>query len=309
MIEPDTRVWWNGKMAAAADVRIGILTHTLHYGVGVFEGIRAYAQADGGSAVFRLDDHIARMLGGARILRIELPFDAAMLTRACIETLRANQMREAYLRPIVFLGQGRMGIHAPGNPVNVAVTAWKWGAYLGEEALRSGVRAKVSSFTRTGVNTCMVRAKVPGQYVTSVLAKSEVAGLGYDEAILLDKDGYCAEGSGENLFLVRRGVLVTPPLSSPILDGITRDTVLTLAGELGIDVCFERFTRDELYVADEAFFTGTAAEITPIRSVDDRPIGAGKPGPVTRKLQDAFRAVVRGEGPRHAEWRTPYGVG
>jgi branched-chain amino acid aminotransferase len=292
----------------AADVRLGVLTHTLHYGVGVFEGIRAYRQADGSSAVFRLDDHIARMLGGARILRLELPWDAAQLARACVDALIANRMREAYVRPIAFLGQGRMGIHAPGNPVHVAVTVWQWGAYLGDEALRRGVRARVSSFTRTGVNTCMVRAKVPGQYVTSVLAKSEVAGLGYDEAILLDKDGYCAEGSGENLFLVRRGTLVTPPLSSPILAGITRETVLALAGELGIDVREERFTRDELYLADEAFFTGTAAEVTPIREVDDRIIGAGAPGPLTRALQDAFAKVVRGEERRHAQWRTPYAV-
>lgn len=192
--------------------------------------------------------------------------------------------------------------------MHVAVTAWEWGAYLGEEALAWGVRAKISSFTRTGVNTCMVRAKVPGQYVTSVFAKSEVAGLGYDEAILLDQEGYCAEGSGENLFLVRRGTLVTPPLSSPILDGITRDSVLTLAGELGIEARHERFTRDELYLADEAFFTGTAAEISPIREVDDRIIGAGKPGPVTLELQQAFRRAVRGEEDRHAAWRTHYKV-
>ncbi len=295
-------------MVPAADARVGLLTHTLHYGVGVFEGIRAYRQADGGSAVFRLRDHIERMLGGARIMRIKLPYDAEQLMRACVETLVANKMREAYLRPIAFLGEGRMGIHAPGNPVHVAVTAWEWGSYLGEQAVRQGIRAKVSSFVRTGVNTNMVRAKVPGQYVTSVLAKSEVAGMGYDEAILLDKDGYCAEGSGENLYLVRKGQLVTPPLSSPILAGITRDSVLALARELSVDVREDRFTRDELYLADEAFFTGTAAEITPIREVDDRTIGEGKPGPVTRRLQEKFFKVLRGEETARAAWRTAYRI-
>jgi len=307
-IASDSRIWWNGSIVPSSDVRLGVLTHSLHYGFGLFEGIRAYRQADGSSAVFRLQDHIERLLGGAQILNIALPFSKESLCSGCVDTLSANGLAEGYIRPLAFVGEGKMGIYTPDNPIHVSISAWEWGAYLGAEALAKGVRTRISSFTRTAVNTNMVRAKVTGQYVTSILAKSEAAAGGYDEGILLDKDGYCAEGSGENLFMVRGGVLFTPPLSSPILAGITRDSVIRLAAELSVEVCEQRITRDDLYLADEAFFTGTAAEITPIREVDDRRVGAGERGPITERLQKVFFAVLRGETDRHPEWRTPYRV-
>ena len=304
----DAKVWWNGSIVPASDVRLGVLTHTLHYGYGLFEGIRAYEQTAGGSAVFRLEEHIDRMFDGARILNLAIPFEPAQLRDACIETLRVNNLAAGYVRPVTFVGEGKMGIYAPSNPVHVAVAAWEWGAYLGDDALKKGIRATISSFTRTSVNTNMVRAKVTGQYITSILAKSEAVANGYDEGILLDNDGYCAEGSGENLFMVRKGALVTPPLSSPILAGITRDSILELARDLSVPVVEDRFTRDDLYLADEAFFSGTAAEVTPIREVDGRQIGAGVPGPITVKLQKEFFAVLRGESERHPEWRAGYRV-
>ncbi len=311
IIGHDARVWSNGNLVPASDVRLGILTHTLHYGYGLFEGIRAYKQADGTSAVFRLGDHVDRLLDGARILHMAVPFSRQELCAACVDVLVANGLTAGYVRPLVYVAEGKMGLYAPDNAVHVAVSAWEWGTYLGEEALERGVRAKVSSFTRTIVNTSMVRAKVTGQYVTSILAKGEVSADGYDEAILLDNEGYCAEGSGENLFMVRDGVLVTPPLSSPILAGITRDSVLQIARDLSIPVAEERFTRDDLYLAEEAFFTGTAAEVTPIREVDCRVIGTGERGPVTAILQRHFFAALKGEGQEgasHADWRTVYRV-
>ena len=290
----------------AGDVRIGVLTHTLHYGYALFEGFRAYRQADGTAAVFRLGEHIDRMFQGAKILNIELPFSAEELRQASVDTLAANGLAEGYVRPLAFIGEGKMGIYAPENPVYVSIAVWEWGAYLGEDALRLGVRACVSSYTRTQVNTNMVRAKISGQYVTSILAKGEAAANGSDEGILLDKDGYCAEGSGENLFIVQDGVLVTPPLSSPILAGVTRDSVLALARDLSIPTREERFARDDLYLADEAFFTGTAAEVSPIREVDGRPVGAGERGPITTRIQDEFFKTLRGEENRRPEWRTVY---
>jgi branched-chain amino acid aminotransferase len=306
ILSPEARVWWNGNMVPNREVCFGVSTHSLHYGFGLFEGIRAYRQANGKSAVFRLHAHIDRLMGGAHILDIALPFGAEQLRSACIETMRANHLPEGYIRPLVTIGAGRMGIYAPDNEVHVTVSAWEWGTYLGEAALEKGVRARISSYTRTAVNTNMVRAKVTGQYVTSILAKHEAIGAGFDEGILLDKDGYCAEGTGENLFLVRNGTLVTPPLSSPILAGVTRDSVLQLAREMAIPVVEERCTRDELYIADEAFFTGTAAEITPIREVDGRRIGTVTPGPVTKKLQSEFFDILRGKSSRHPEWRSVY---
>lgn len=305
---PDARVWLDGELLAVGDAQLGLLTHTMHYGFGLFEGIRAYQQRDGSSAVFRLREHVERMFDGAKILHLAIPFTVQQVMDACVETLVANGLQEAYLRPLTFVGEGKMGIYAPDNPVRVGVAAWEWGAYLGEEGLEKGIACRVSSFTRTHVNTNMVRAKVTGGYVTSIMAKSEAARDGYDEGILLDQDGYCAEGSGENLFIVRDGTLVTPPLSSPILAGITRDAVMTLAAEHGIPVEQSRFSRDDLYLADEAFFTGTAAEVTPIRAVDGRDIGSGARGPVTEQLQSAYFAALRGEEDRHADWRTVYRV-
>ena len=285
-----------------------ILTHTLHYGVGAFEGIRAYKRPDGKGAIFRLAEHIDRLFASCHICMMDVPYTREQLAAACVETMRANKMSEAYLRPLVFLGDGELGLGSMGNPVRVAVAVYEWGAYLGEEGLRRGIRAKVSSFTRGALNSTMSKGKICGQYVNSVLAKREAIKGGYSEAILLDGTGLVAEASGENIFLVRRGKLKTPPLSSAILEGITRDTVITLARELGLVVEEAPFARDEMYLADEVFFTGTAAELTPVREIDDRQIGAGECGPVTRKLQDAFFEAVKGragkEKPSHPEWLT-----
>ncbi len=299
------KIWIDGKLVAFDDAKVHVLTHALHYGIGVFEGIRAYRTADGRSAVFRLREHLQRLYDSAHILMMEVPRPLEELERACLEVLKANRLPEGYLRPLAFFGAGAMGVGAV-NPVQLMVAAWPWAAYLGDEGLKKGIRAKVSSFTRMHVNVQMVRAKVSGQYVNSFLANREAALAGYDEAILLDTDGYVAEGSGENIFIVKNGVLQTPPLSSPVLAGITRDTVLRLAKDLSIPVREEKFTRDTMYLADELFMTGTAAEVTPVREVDNRRIGRGEPGPVTRKLQDAFFRVVKGEDPKYREWLTTY---
>jgi branched-chain amino acid aminotransferase len=300
--------WLDGHLVPEEATRVGLLTHTLHYGYGVFEGIRAYAQVDAGSAVFRLEEHIERLLESAMILGLEVPYDQQRLVRACIETLVANNLAEAYIRPIVFIGEGRMGIAALDNPIRVGIAVYPWGPYLGADALEKGIRTRVSSYTRMHSNALMVRAKVIGQYVNSILAKAEAKRDGYDEAIMLDRNGLCAEATGENLFRLRRGVLYTPPLSSPILAGVTRDSVLELAREMSIPIKEEAFTRDDLYVSEEAFLTGTAAEITPIREVDGRRIGEGRPGPVTRRIQAAYFAAVRGQDDAHSAWRTQYGT-
>jgi branched-chain amino acid aminotransferase len=304
MIKAD-RIWLDGKLVAFEDAKVHVLTHALHYGIGVFEGIRAYEQAGGGSAVFRLREHIQRLFDSARIMLMELPFSPGDVERACVEVLKANHLKAGYIRPLAFFGTGSMGVGAP-NPVQVLVAAWPWGAYLSEEGMAKGIRAKVSSVARLHVGGQMVRAKVSGQYVNSFLATREAALAGYDEAILLDAEGYVAEGSGENVFIVKSGVLQTPPLSSPVLDGITRNAVLRLAADLGIPVKEEKFTRDTAYLADELFLTGTAAEVTPVRELDNRRIGKGEPGPVTKRISEAFFKAVRGEDPKHREWLTPY---
>jgi branched-chain amino acid aminotransferase len=307
-LKPVDKIWLDGSLVPFSQAQVHVLTHTLHYGVGAFEGIRAYKRADGKGAIFRLDDHIARLFGSCHICSMDVPYTRAELAAACVETMRANKMSEAYVRPLVFLGDGELGLGSMGNAVRVAVAVYEWGAYLGEEGLRRGIRAKVSSFTRGALNSTMSKGKICGQYVNSVLAKREAIKSGYSEAILLDGNGLVAEASGENLFIVRRGKLKTPPLSSAILEGITRDTVITLARELGIVVEEATFARDEMYLADEVFCTGTAAELTPVREIDDRQIGAGECGPVTRKLQDAFFEAVKGraglEKPTHPEWLT-----
>jgi branched-chain amino acid aminotransferase len=299
------KIWLDGKLVAFDDAKVHVLTHALHYGIGVFEGIRAYKGADGRSAVFRLREHVQRLYDSAHIMLMEIPFSPDELERACVETLKANRLDAGYIRPLAFFGTGSMGVGA-SNPVQVMVAAWTWGAYLSEEGLKKGIRAKVSSFTRMNVHGQVVRAKVSGQYVNSFLATREASLAGYEEAILLDNEGYVAEGSGENIFIVKNGVLQTPPLSSPVLNGITRDSVLRLARDLGIPVKEEKFTRDTMYLADELFMTGTAAEVTPVREVDNRRIGKGEPGPVTKKLQDGFFKAVRGEEPRYREWLTAY---
>ncbi len=301
MVQKGRKIWFDGKFAAWEEAQVHVLSHTLHYGVGVFEGIRCYKTEDGKSAVFRLKEHVDRLFDSAHIVLLEIPFSREEICAAIRKTLRANELTEGYIRPIVFLGAGEMGLFVRTNPVHVAIAVWPWGAYLGEKALRKGIRAKVSSFNRHHVNAAMSKGKVNGYYVNSVLAKWEVVKGGYDEAVLLDTEGYVAEGSGENIFMVRNGTLQTPPLTS-VLPGITRDAVITIAQRLDIPVKEARFTRDELYIADEMFFTGTAAEITPVRELDDRKIGAGKPGPVTRQIQAAFFDIIRGKIPLFHHW-------
>jgi branched-chain amino acid aminotransferase len=307
-LKPVEKVWLDGNLVPFTQANVHVLTHTLHYGVGAFEGIRAYKRPDGSGAIFRLAEHIDRLFDSCHICMMDVPFTREQIMQACVETMRANKMAEAYLRPLVFLGDGELGLGSTGNPVRVAVAVYEWGAYLGEEGLRKGIRAKISSFTRGGLNSTMSKGKICGQYVNSVLAKREALKAGYSEAILLDDRGLVAEASGENIFVIKKGRIKTPPLSSAILAGITRDTVITLAREHGIAVEEATFARDELYLADEVFFTGTAAELTPVREIDDRTIGAGEAGPVTRKLQDAFFAAVKGkpgqEKPSHPEWLT-----
>ncbi len=305
MIEKLETIWMDGEFVPWDEARLPVLTHSFHYGLAAFEGIRAYRRADGKTSIFRLDAHLDRLFDTCRLCLIEPRLDRAQLAAVHGELLRRNRMEEAYLRPVIYLGDGALGIYAPNNPVRAFVAAWKWGAYLGQDALTGGIRAKISSWQRHHINVSLPKGKINGQYTNSVLAKREAKLAGYDEAVLLDTQGYVSEGSGENIFIVRKNTLVTPPLSSSILAGITRDTVLTLAREEGIEVREERITRDELYLADEAFFTGTAAEVTPIREVDNRPLGAGKPGPITTRLQKLYFEIVRGAEPRHPEWHTP----
>lgn len=303
MVEKAKKIWLDGKLVAWDEANVHILTHSLHYGLGVFEGIRCYECEDGRSAVFRLPEHIERFFDSAHSMLMKIPYNQEDVTRAILETLRANEQKAAYIRPIAFIGDGAMGLHPQNNPIRVSIITWPWGAYLGEEGLTKGIRAKISSYTRHHPNILMTKTKSCGNYVNSILAKLEVTKDGYDEAIMLDPDGYVGEGTGENIFVVRKGLLKTPPITS-ILPGITRDCVITIARNLGFAVREDRLSRDELYVAEEAFFTGTAAEITPIREVDRRTIGEGRPGPLTRKLQDTFFEVVRGNKPEYSHWLT-----
>jgi branched-chain amino acid aminotransferase len=302
MLQATEKIWMNGKLIPWNDAKVHVLTHSLHYSTGVFEGIRCY-KAGPGSAVFRLKEHVDRLFASAHICQLDIPFTREQVSEAVLETIRVNKIEACYIRPIVYLGYGAMGIFPKENPVDLAIAVWPWGSYLGEEGLKNGIRVKVSSFIRPHVNSTMVRSKTTANYANSLLAKREALKDGYDEAMLLDTDGYVAEGSGENVFIVRNGLIKTPPLTS-ILEGITRDTIIQLAAERGMRLVEERFTRDELYIADEAFFSGTAAEITPIREVDNRRIGAGKPGPITKELQSAFFDIVYGKDGRHADWLT-----
>lgn len=301
MVPKTKKIWLDGKFVDWDAAQVHVLSHTLHYGVGVFEGIRCYQTEDGGSAIFRLREHVDRLFASAHIVFLKIPFSRDKICQAIRKTLTTNGLTEGYIRPIVFIGEGEMGLFVKTNPIRVAVAAWSWGAYLGEEGIRKGIRAKVSSFCRHHVNSAMTKGKINGYYVNSVLAKWEVVKAGYDEAVLLDTEGYVAEASGENIFIVRNGILQTSTLTS-ILPGITRDSVLNIARKLDIPVKEARFTRDEMYIADEMFFTGTAAEITPVREVDDRRVGTGKPGPVTKQIQEAFFDIVRGKNALFAHW-------
>ena len=293
----------DGKFVSWSEANVHILTHSLHYGLAAFEGIRCYKGRQG-SAVFRLQEHVDRLFESAHIAMMAIPYDKKQVAEAIIETVRVNKLESCYIRPLVYIGYGMMGVHPGDNPIRLAIAAWRWGAYLGDEALTHGMRACVSSFTRHHVNVSMTRGKISGYYVNSILAKREAKANGYDEAILLDPDGYVAEGTGENVFIVRRGRLITTPLTS-ILEGITRNSLMELARERNLPVVEERFTRDAMYVAEEAFVTGTAAEVTPIREIDGRRIGTGKPGPITTALQQAFFSIVHGEDSAHSGWLTP----
>ncbi len=303
MVEKAKRIWMDGMFVNWDEANVHILTHTLHYGLGVFEGIRCYECEDGRSAVFRLPEHVERFFASAHCVLMNIPYSQEEISQAILETLRTNEQRAGYIRPIAFIGHGAMGLHPQDNPIRVSIVTWPWGAYLGEDGLTKGIRAKVSSYTRHHPSIMLTKTKTCGNYVNSILAKLEVTKDGYDEAIMLDPEGYVAEGTGENIFIVRKGILRTPPLTS-ILPGITRDCVMTIARDLGFAVREEVFSRDDLYVADEAFFTGTAAEITPIREVDQRTIGEGLPGPLTKKLQDTFFGVVKGNKSEYKHWLT-----
>ncbi len=303
MVEKAKVIWLDGKFIPWDEAQVHSMTHTLHYGLGVFEGIRAYQCADGRTAIFRLKEHVKRLFDSAHVMQMNIPYSRDEIEQICCEILRQNSQKSAYLRPLVFVGDGVMGLHPQNNPIRTTIISWVWGAYLGEEGLAKGIKAKISSFSRHHVNVMMTKAKTTANYVNSILAKREATALGYDEALMLDTDGYVAEASGENIFIVSDGTLRTPPVTA-VLSGITRASIITLALDLGIPVREDIFSRDELYLADEAFLTGTAAELTPIRLVDDRVIGPGKPGPITKKLQSAFFDIVKGKNPKYQQWLT-----
>ena len=300
MADRDGVIWMDGNMVPWRDARTHVLTHTLHYGMGVFEGVRAY-EAEGGTAIFRLEDHTRRLFNSARILGMPMPYGADEISAAQVAAVRENGLKTAYIRPMCFYGAEGMGLRADNLEVHVIVAAWTWGSYLGEANMTRGIRVRTSSYNRHHVNVTMCKAKANGNYMNSMLALQEAISCGYDEAMLLDTEGYVAEGSGENIFLVHDGVLHTPDLTSA-LDGITRRTILALADEEGLRVIERRITRDEVYIADEAFFTGTAAEVTPIREVDGRPVGEGTRGPITERLQSLYFDVVKGRHPKHEAW-------
>ncbi len=304
MVDKVEKVWMDGELVDWDDANVHILTHTLHYGLGGFEGIRCYETEDGRSAIFRLQAHIRRLFDSARICTLDIPFTKEQITEACIETVRANGLASCYIRPLFFIGHGAMGLGAMNNPTRVAVVVWKWGAYLGEEGLENGIRARVSSFTRPGVNMMMSKGKIVGHYVNSILAKREALTTGYDEAILLDAQGYVSEASGENVFVVRGGHVATAPFGSSILGGITRDTLVRLIMEMGIPLEQRLISRDELYTADEVFMCGTAAEVTPVREVDGRKVGTGVRGEMSKQIQDRYFQVVRGIEVPDPAWLT-----
>lgn len=302
MVDKVEKIWFDGAFVPWDEANVHVLTHTLHYGLGVFEGIRCYKLHDGQSAIFRLEEHIERLFESAHICTLKLEQTREQVVQACLETVRVNKLEECYLRPLAFVGAGAMGLGATENRTILTVVAWKWGAYLGDEGIKQGIRAKVSSFARPGINSVMAKGKVVGHYVNSILAKREVMAAGYQEAIMLDGQGYVSEASGENIFVVKKGQIYTPPMGSAILGGITRDSVITLCGELGLKVTERTITRDELYTADEIFMCGTAAEITPVRELDDRRIGQGARGPITERVQKRYFEVVRGEGKPYPHW-------
>ena len=300
MADRDGVIWYDGKLVPWRDATTHVLTHSLHYGLSVFEGVRAY-RTDHGTAIFRLEDHTKRLFNSAHIYQMKIPFSREAISEAQIEVVRRNELESCYIRPLVFYGSEKMGVSPKGASVHVAIAAWAWGAYLGEEALKQGIRVKISSFARQHVNVTMPRAKIASTYANSILANAEALDHGYDEAILLDTQGFVAEGSGENLFIVRDGVVYEPDIACA-LTGITRASIHQIAADLGLRVESRRLTRDDLYIADEAFFTGTAAEVTPIREIDGRQIGAGERGLITAQIQKAFFDAVSGKTPKYHHW-------
>ncbi|HEU4615681.1 MAG TPA: branched-chain amino acid transaminase [Kofleriaceae bacterium] len=297
-------IWVDGSLIPWDSATDHLLAHTMHYGVGVFEGIRAYQRSDGKTHVFRLREHVERLLDSAHICTMECPYTKEQLIQACIDTVKANKLTSCYLRPLIYLGYGALGLGSLESPVRTMIASYEWGAYLGDEGLKKGIKCMISGFSRANGNAIMNKGKICGQYVTSVLAKRMANKSGFDEALMLDPQGYVAEGTGENIFVVKHGIVRTPPTSGSILAGITRDTAITLLREQGVEVREEAVARDELYVADEVFLTGTAAEITPVRDIDHRKIGRGEAGPVTRHLQETFFSVVKGSDTKHADWLT-----
>jgi len=303
MSDRDGKIWMNGQLVEWRDAKIHVLTHTLHYGCGVFEGVRAYDTADG-TAIFRLREHTERLFNSAKILRMKIPFGFDEVLEAQREIVRVNNLESAYIRPLAWIGDERLGVHPTGNPVHLMIAAWPWGAYLGEDGLKNGIRARTSSYARHHVNITMTQAKAVSNYTNSILASVEATDEGYDEALLLDVNGFVSEGPGENVFMVRNGVVHTPDLSAGALNGITRNTVFAICQDLGVKLVERSITRDELYICDEAFFTGTAAEVTPIRELDRIEIGSGKPGPITLAIQAAYFDIVGGRNPKYAGWLT-----
>ncbi len=303
MADRDGNIWMDGQLVEWRDAKVHVLTHTLHYGCGAFEGVRAYNTVNG-TAIFRLQEHTERLMNSAKILRMKLPFTAEQLNAAQLDVVRANKLESCYLRPLVWIGDKKLGVSPKGNTIHAMVAAWAWGAYLGEEGLKRGIRVKTSSYTRHHVNITMTQAKAVSNYSNSILANMEATDDGYDEALLLDSAGFVSEGAGENIFIIKNGVIYTPDLSAGALNGITRNTVFHIAKDLGLEIVQKRITRDEVYIADEAFFTGTAAEVTPIRELDRIELGAGCRGPITEKIQNAFFDIVNGRNPKYAHWLT-----
>jgi len=303
LADRDGKIWMDGELVDWRDAKVHVLTHTLHYGCGAFEGVRAYNTVHG-TAIFRLREHTERLFNSAKILRMKIPFSVEQVMQAQRDVVRANGLDSCYIRPLTWIGSEKLGVSPKGNKIHLMVAAWAWGAYLGEEGLRRGIRVKTSSYTRHHVNITMTQAKAVSNYTNSILANMEATDEGYDEALLLDSAGFVSEGAGENLFIVKKGVVYTPDLSAGALNGITRDTVFAICHDLGLKLVEKRITRDEVYIADEAFFTGTAAEVTPIRELDRVTIGAGARGPITEKIQSAFFDIVNGRNAKYAEWLT-----
>jgi branched-chain amino acid aminotransferase len=304
MDDRDGKIWMDGQMVDWRDAKIHVLSHTLHYGCGAFEGVRAYKTAQG-TAIYRLQEHTQRLFNSAKILRMNIPFSLEEVMQAQKDVVRLNNLESCYIRPLTWIGSQKLGVSPKGNKIHIMVAAWAWGAYLGEEGMKRGIRVKTSSFTRHHVNITMTQAKAVSNYTNSILANMEALDEGYDEALLLDAAGFVSEGAGENIFVVKDGVVYTPDLSAGALNGITRNTIFHICKDLGLELVQKRITRDEIYISDEAFFTGTAAEVTPIRELDRIQLGAGSRGPITEKIQTAFFDIVNGRNPKYSAWLAP----